>query len=432
MDIKALQHKKRLLALWGESVNRFIDSISTPQEEVIGFYPQGDNFWLLVSSDRVAAFDLGSHNLNELGDMNPEDRPEIRPLEQLDVAKISLDYEQPKAKGSGTVSFFIDYEGSEKVIKIRADVTASLASALELATSDNETPAIENPNGHFRGLEDRRDEPTKNFESIQRYLQEPANEKESKVFVAMLPSFEAAVEYSAQGDWQNEVLKLKEALSTANSLAFFRGESWFLSVREKLMQAGLIFRGADFIAQIVAESGLELVNRKQQLLAMRPSDTVSSIDIWSDRIVAGNHVVAVDEFTSASVFVDGVDQITQRPTLTRMALLSPLPGSALIAGLALQKKTRNDLRDARFTVSSADWQFSCGISPSAIQFAKSAAERVNAIAARLERDSSRSYKRADSPNSLAEEISKLGELLQQGVLTQDEFDGLKAKLIANA
>jgi hypothetical protein len=194
----------------------------------------------------------------------------------------------------------------------------------------------------------------------------------------------------------------------------------------------LIFRGAEFIAQIVAENGLELVNRKQKLLATRPAETLSAISIWSDRIVAGDQVVPIDEFTSASVFVDGLDQITQRPTLTRMALLSPLPGSALIAGLALQKKNRNDLRDVLFTVSSADWQFSCGISPSAIQFAKSAAERVNAIAARLERDTTRGSKKADSQNSLADEISKLNSLLKQGVLTQDEFDGLKAKLIADA
>jgi len=36
------------------------------------------------------------------------------------------------------------------------------------------------------------------------------------------------------------------------------------------------------------------------------------------------------------VYLDGQTQVVQRPTLTRMALLSPLPGSAIIAGMALQ------------------------------------------------------------------------------------------------
>jgi hypothetical protein len=389
--------------------------------------------------------------------MNPEDRPDIRPLEELAVSKISLDYEYPKAKGKGTVDFFINYDGSEKALRIRADTSFLLAGALELATSDNPTPALQAPNENFsvneNGPVEPMDDAIPHFEptvldgktvedseptvieeksALEKYLQQPVNEKENRVFMAMLPAFEAAVEFSELGDWQNEVLKLQEALTTANSLAFFRGESWFLDVREKLIRAGLIFRGAEFIAQIVAENGLELVNRKQKLLATRPAETLSAISIWSDRIVAGDQVVPIDEFTSASVFVDGLDQITQRPTLTRMALLSPLPGSALIAGLALQKKNRNDLRDVLFTVSSADWQFSCSISPSAIQFAKSAGERVNAIAARLERDTSRGSKKAGSPNSLADEISKLNELLKQGVLTQDEFESLKAKLITEA
>lgn len=267
---------------------------------------------------------------------------------------------------------------------------------------------------------------------LDEHLQAPINEKEKRVFLAMLPAFEAAVMYSEKGDWQNEFLKLQEALKTANSLAFFRGEFWFLDVREKLIKAGLLFRGAEFIAQIVAESGLEHVNRKQQLLAMRPADSLSSIGIWSDRVIGGDQVEPIDEFTSASVFVDGVDQIIQRPTLTRMAIMSPLPGSALIAGLALQKKTRNDLRDVLFSVSSADWQFSCSISPSNIQVAKSAADRVNAIAAKLERSSNRVSAHPQSQTSLADELSKLSSLLADGVLSQDEFDTLKAKLIGNA
>ncbi len=404
---------KEVLDLLGDQSKDFLASVSEPSEDVIFFFALGEKVYCLISLYRLAIFDSESR----------------APALQLVMEEIDFP-EVPRGK-RGLVEFHLQYKGAIASVKVPAEYKVFFSAALEFSI-DNALPYSGSTVFGDKAVEDSEPSVIQEKSVLEKYLQQPVNEKENKVFMAMLPAFESAVEFSEIGDWQNEVLKLQEALATANALAFFRGESWFQDVREKLIRAGLLFRGAEFVAQIVAENGLELINRKQKLLASRAADTLSVISIWSDRIVAGDQVVAIDEFTSASVFVDGLDQITQRPTLTRMAFLSPLPGSALIAGLALQKKNRNDLRDVLFTVSSADWQFSCSISPSAIQFAKSAAERVNAIAAKLERGTSRGSKIAASQNSLADEISKLNSLLKQGVLTQDEFDGLKAKLIADA
>jgi hypothetical protein len=49
-----------------------------------------------------------------------------------------------------------------------------------------------------------------------------------------------------------------------------------------------------------------------------------------------------------------------------MAAGSILPGTALIPGLAFQKKKKNDLRETVFTVSGVDWSLSVEISPKSI------------------------------------------------------------------
>ena len=70
-------------------------------------------------------------------------------------------------------------------------------------------------------------------------------------------------------------------------------------------------------------------------------NTAFNLTTQSQQTVAQEYLV--DEFVEAQVYQDGEIQITQRPTLTRMAAGAILPGSALIPGLAFQKKKKNDL-----------------------------------------------------------------------------------------
>ena len=96
------------------------------------------------------------------------------------------------------------------------------------------------------------------------FLEKPSNSKELKVFEAMLPAFEDAVNYSEKGDWANEVKAVQAALNVATSIATFRGTGWFLNVRGTLVKEKLIFRGAEPIGDIVPESGMEVMARKRQ------------------------------------------------------------------------------------------------------------------------------------------------------------------------
>lgn len=251
--------------------------------------------------------------------------------------------------------------------------------------------------------------------------------KKQGVVREMIPTLQAACEAAAAGNLQQEVTLLNQAMRQAKSSSLMHGTRLFLEARNKLVQEGMLFKGAEPIGDIVPESPWVAASRQQSLLAGGNTGS-GPINIWSDRVVCGDTVVPIDRFTSASLFVDGVDQITQRPTLTRMALLSPLPGIALIPGLAMQKKTREDRRRAQFSIQSANWQFSAQISPVLIPDAQRIAERVNAISAQLETQEGPTESAGSS--SVADELLKLKQLLDSGVINEDEFAELKDRLIS--
>src|SRR5690606_6054895 len=97
-----------------------------------------------------------------------------------------------------------------------------------------------------------------------------------------------------------------------------------------------------------------LTRERKKMLRLNKYEPGPPIAIFEDWIVQGSVARPIDPYTQAQVYVDGQTQITTRPTLTRMALLSPLPGSALGAGLATAKKSVSDLRVAEFQVGGID------------------------------------------------------------------------------
>jgi hypothetical protein len=70
--------------------------------------------------------------------------------------------------------------------------------------------------------------------------------------------------------------------------------------------------------------------------------------------------------------------------MTRMALLSPLAGSTLGAGLATAKKTVNDIRVAEFQVGGTRWLCTMMIYSGNISGPRLLAQRVNQIAAAMQ------------------------------------------------
>lgn len=260
---------------------------------------------------------------------------------------------------------------------------------------------------------------------LDKALSRPVNSKEARIFDLILPAFEDAVEFSSRSDWREEVGSLNAALELARSASMLKGPKVYQSMRSQIQAAGLIFRGAEPIGDITPISGDQIMLQNQSILAGLAHRSDVPIAIYSDRVIAGSEVHPIDENTTATVFLDGAEQVVQRPTLTRMALLSPLPGSALAPGMALQKKTKVDTREVTFSIASAEWQFTCRTHPTLFADAKSIAERVNAIASKLEKATRNEPQNVDSLSQL----KQLKELLDSGAISESEFQAMKSKIL---
>ena len=183
-----------------------------------------------------------------------------------------------------------------------------------------------------------------------------------------------------------------------------------------------------YIGKISPEGYLERSARQDKVLT---SASGSTIEVWSRRIRCGNQEYLVDEFVDAQVYQDGEIQITQRPTLTRMAAGSILPGSALIPGLAFQKKKKNDMRETVFTVSGVDWTLKVEISPNQVTSARSIATQINQVAKKIGKTTPISTVDVSTPTagSKVDQLTKLESLRSSGAISGDEFELLKSQIL---
>lgn len=204
--------------------------------------------------------------------------------------------------------------------------------------------------------------------------------------------------------------------------------------------SGALRIGSRFFGVIKSESGFAQYSRKGSIWKIHSG--AKEVVIRSDRITSAGVTHAIDRYTHAQVFLDGQMQITQRPSLTTMALLSPLPGSALIPGLVFQKKEKNDSRIAKFQISSVGWSVSVPVPPDAISHPRQMADRINAAASEIEFKSERVARRqvvntsaavasapAHSPsgNDLKAQLARLEALVADGTITENEAQ--RARLI---
>ena len=183
-----------------------------------------------------------------------------------------------------------------------------------------------------------------------------------------------------------------------------------------------------YIGKVSPEGYLERSSRQDKVFA---SAKGSIIEIWSKRIRCGNQEYLVDEFVEAQVYQDGDIQITQRPTLTRMAVGSILPGTALIPGLAFQKKKKNDLRETVFTVSGINWSLSVEISPNQVTAARSIATQINQTAKKTSKSAPLIATAVSTPTagSKVDQLTKLESLRASGAISEDEFTLLKSQIL---
>jgi len=221
-----------------------------------------------------------------------------------------------------------------------------------------------------------------------------------------------------------------QMLATARSLGGAAMEKYAMSLLDHAQSAGTVRIGSQMIGVVKAEGFFSQYARKEALTKV---STGTSITVFTDRIFQGSKFYVLDEFTSAQVYLDGEEQITQRPTLTRMALFSPLPGTALIPGLAFQKKKKNDMRHAEFHVGGHEWSISAPVDPDNLQEPRRIAQQINSAADAIARNIDRSLvNQQNAPAESADAISqleRLSNLRAQGALSDAEFEQMKAAIL---
>lgn len=201
--------------------------------------------------------------------------------------------------------------------------------------------------------------------------------------------------------------------------------------------------GATHLVRVKPEGAFMQYGRKGALSNVQIGDRW--LDIYSDRVVGPEMAKPIDAYTQAQVYLDGQQLVTQRPTLTRMALLSPLPGSALLPGLALQKKEKVDTRQGQFTVAGKDWNRTILVAPEAVPKLRGIAEQINRIAeamadavahAAATSTPAPSPQAASTPapgtdGDVLTRLERIASLQKSGAITDVEAAALKAQVLGN-
>jgi hypothetical protein len=166
------------------------------------------------------------------------------------------------------------------------------------------------------------------------------------------------------------------------------------------------------------------------------------LHFYKDRIRAPEGVRLMDEHVHATVESGGSIQRTQRPTLTRMALGSVLPGTALIPGFAMPKTTVHDDRELYLVIEHPEWARLMRLDPSLGEQARAVAVAINQAAnelkaKRIAAEAALAAETAMQPPAPAAEfggdtvaqLAQLAELHRAGALSDDEFAQAKARVL---
>ena len=190
-----------------------------------------------------------------------------------------------------------------------------------------------------------------------------------------------------------------------------------------------------YIGGFTPESGVEFYERSSSKYGDRKLSKLfqsggKTINVYSKVLECDGQFYVLDHQVSADVVFDGQTQVSRRPTLTRMGLLSPLPGSALIAGFALAKKETHDNREVHVVVAHPNWSLSIRVKPKDLGQAKALATRINAIADSLSPQVKvDSEKPSDTPGNKIQKLQEIKFLLDSGFITQEESDRMKKEIL---
>lgn len=185
---------------------------------------------------------------------------------------------------------------------------------------------------------------------------------------------------------------------------------------------GTLRSGATHLGTITSESGLDRWARTGRVSVGSRGERL--IEVWTDRIITASAAYPISARTGAQVYLDGQVIVTQRPTLTRMALFAPLPGSTLIPGLAFQKKETADRRRAQVQIRDVNWALDAALDPDVLSTPRQLAEQINALAAVLA-----SAPPTAAGTDLLAQLERLTFLIDKGVVSEAEAQAIKAALL---
>lgn len=249
-------------------------------------------------------------------------------------------------------------------------------------------------------------------------------EKHRHLVEPLLAHLDSAAQAAARGDVPAEERAIWDGRQLARKagLIAVKGPKWYDERVLERARRGDLRRGADLLGIVGAD-----------------------LTIMSDRIVQRGRAYVLDADVRASVEVDGQILQSSRPTMTRMAFGSILPGSALLVGLAMPKTETKDSRRAQFILVHPAWRIEERLDPDNAHQLTGLAGQVNAIAeSRQRREASAAASQVaapatptaaaraetSTPGGLAEELTKLASLRDAGILTDEEFAAAKARLLA--
>jgi hypothetical protein len=255
--------------------------------------------------------------------------------------------------------------------------------------------------------------------------------KQLLVYETIEAHLRKAVEGARARDVSAEEAGIRSALAAAKAESRFARKTAEQRVI-RLETSGLLRINSTAIGKVTGESGFGQYTRKGHLSKLQTGEPW--VIIRSDRVITKGSAHPIDEFTSAQVYLDGQEMITSRPTLTRMALLAPLPGSALVPGMALQKKEKTDTRQGEFQVGGRGWAVRVVVHPDNLSVPRQMAEQVNRLARAFEAQARTAAPAApiSAPMptvDIIDRLERLQALVASGAITEDEAAMIKAGLL---
>jgi hypothetical protein len=195
----------------------------------------------------------------------------------------------------------------------------------------------------------------------------------------------------------------------------------YYQILQELKQNGVLFLDAEWLGVVEAEIKESYHMRSGQagkiFFTNAPDETFDTL-VLSDRVFHNGNCFRRTPATKAAVFIDGADQFVNTKSGTAGIGLG-LGVLGLGLGSTKHKNKRQDTRVASLVITDSTWQVTTNFHP----------DELSAVRALVERFGPPEQESNSPGASVVDQLSKLAELLEKGLLTDEEFATEKKKII---